>query len=63
MKKRTLALLMAMMMVMPFVACGNTSNTDNEKENKDLEKVTFVLDWTPNTNHTGLFVAQEKGYF
>jgi len=22
-----------------------------------------MLDWTPNTNHTGLFVAQEKGYF
>ena len=28
-----------------------------------LEKVTFVLDWTPNTNHTGLYVAQAKGYF
>lgn len=28
-----------------------------------LEKVTFLLDWTPNTNHTGLFVAKEKGYF
>ncbi|MCM1499641.1 MAG: ABC transporter substrate-binding protein [Clostridium sp.] len=23
----------------------------------------MVLDWTPNTNHTGLYVAQEKGYF
>jgi ABC-type nitrate/sulfonate/bicarbonate transport system substrate-binding protein len=21
------------------------------------------LDWTPNTNHTGLYVAQEKGYY
>lgn len=31
---------------------------ENEKE-----KITFVLDWTPNTNHTGLYVAQEKGYF
>lgn len=29
----------------------------------DLTKITFVLDWTPNTNHTGLYVAQEKGYF
>lgn len=28
-----------------------------------LEKITFVLDWTPNTNHTGLYVAQENGYF
>ena len=25
--------------------------------------VRFVLDWTPNTNHTGLYVAQEKGWF
>ncbi|UUM11120.1 ABC transporter substrate-binding protein [Clostridiaceae bacterium HFYG-1003] len=29
----------------------------------DLKKVTVLLDWTPNTNHTGLFVAKEKGYF
>ena len=29
----------------------------------DSKKLTFVLDWTPNTNHTGLYVAQEKGYF
>ena len=25
------------------------------------QKVTFVLDWTPNTNHTGVYVALEKG--
>ena len=30
---------------------------------KDLEKVTFCLDWTPNTNHTGLYVAQQMGYY
>lgn len=27
------------------------------------ETVTVVLDWTINTNHTGLYVAQELGYF
>ena len=27
------------------------------------QKVTFVLDWTPNTNHTGVYVALEKGYY
>jgi len=26
-------------------------------------QVTLMLDWVPNTNHTGLYVAQEKGYF
>ncbi|MDR3206754.1 MAG: ABC transporter substrate-binding protein [Oscillospiraceae bacterium] len=25
--------------------------------------IRVVLDWTPNTNHTGLYVAQEQGYF
>lgn len=66
MKKKLLALLrvslIAVIMLL-LVACGNTSNTDREKDIKDLEKITFVLDWTPNTNHTGLYVAQEKGYF
>jgi ABC-type nitrate/sulfonate/bicarbonate transport system substrate-binding protein len=27
------------------------------------QKITVMLDWVPNTNHTGLYVAQEKGYF
>ncbi|WP_319201501.1 ABC transporter substrate-binding protein [uncultured Ilyobacter sp.] len=27
------------------------------------KKITAVLDWTPNTNHTGLYVAKEMGYF
>lgn len=27
------------------------------------EKITFCLDWTPNTNHTGLYVAQQMGYY
>lgn len=26
-------------------------------------QVELILDWVPNTNHTGLYVALEKGYF
>jgi ABC-type nitrate/sulfonate/bicarbonate transport system substrate-binding protein len=26
-------------------------------------KVSVALDWTPNTNHIGLFVAREKGFY
>lgn len=29
----------------------------------DLEEITFLLDWQPNTNHTGLYVAKELGYY
>lgn len=28
-----------------------------------MEKIKVTLDWYPNTNHAGLFLAQDKGYF
>ncbi|MGE6755116.1 ABC transporter substrate-binding protein [Rossellomorea sp. NPDC071047] len=44
-----------------LTACSGGGNASEQKEG--LKKVTVVLDWTPNTNHTGLYVAKEKGYF
>ncbi|MSQ12252.1 MAG: pyrimidine biosynthesis enzyme [Dehalococcoidia bacterium] len=29
----------------------------------DRESVSLALDWYPNANHAGLFIAQERGYF
>ncbi len=29
----------------------------------ELTKVNFQLDWSPNTNHTGIFVADEMGWY
>ncbi len=37
--------------------------TDTNQTGEELEKIVVALDWTPNTNHTGLYVAQDKGYF
>ena len=31
--------------------------------NKNDGTVRVLLDWTPNTNHTGLFIALDKGWF
>ncbi|MEM9932124.1 MAG: ABC transporter substrate-binding protein [Bacteroidota bacterium] len=28
-----------------------------------MEKLSLALDWTPNINHIGFFIAQEKGFF
>lgn len=42
-----------------LTGCGN--NEEAGATNK--EPVTVILDWTPNTNHTGLYVALEKGYY
>lgn len=30
---------------------------------KQLTTMTLALDWTPNTNHTGIYVAQAKGWY
>lgn len=62
MKKRVLAMVLAVAAVCSLTACGNSERKKDQGE-KELTKITFVLDWTPNTNHTGLYVAEEKGYF
>lgn len=58
MKKKILSVLIAGCMMLSMTACQGKQENEGKKE-----KITFVLDWTPNTNHTGLYVAQEKGYF
>lgn len=65
-KKKIIAILLAVTTVLTFSGCGKSAAGTAEESgtsDKALKKVTFVLDWTPNTNHTGLYVAQEKGYF
>lgn len=42
-----------------LVACGQGTASKDNKE-AELKKIDFILDWTPNTNHTGLYVAKEK---
>lgn len=32
-------------------------------EDAELKKVTVILDYVPNTNHTGMYVALDKGYY
>lgn len=50
-----LLVTLAMSSLFALVACDN--------KNGKPEKITFVLDWTPNTNHTGLYVAKHLGYY
>lgn len=71
MKKKLLSIALVAGMILGLAACGNTNNADgdvsgssaNENTGKELTEITFVLDWTPNTNHTGLYVAEALGYF
>ena len=51
-----LAILLCIVIIVPIWRCSNNKKTTG----KDI---VICLDWTPNTNHTGLYVALEKGYY
>ena len=55
--KKQIAFLLIVLLVFSLTGCG-TANHANE-----TEPITIVLDWTPNTNHTGIFTAEANGYF
>ncbi len=48
-----------------LAACNQEKETSqaSTSQEKQVKNVKLVLDWTPNTNHTGIYVAKEKGYF
>lgn len=62
MMKRLVSILLIMIMTLSLAACGGSDASEDSSEG-ELTELTFVLDWTPNTNHTGLYVAQANGYF
>ncbi len=51
--KKFIVFLMIMVLL---TGCGTTGSDKKEK-------VTFVLEWVPNTNHVGVYVAQKLGYY
>jgi ABC-type nitrate/sulfonate/bicarbonate transport system substrate-binding protein len=60
-RRRALAVLAATSVALTAAACG--SDDEPATTAGGLKKVQIALDWTPNTNHTGLYVAKEKGFF
>lgn len=54
---KKLALLILCIFIGSFMcSCSKTYKQPNNQ-------ITILLDWTPNTNHTGIFIAQYLGYF
>ncbi|MBQ4899607.1 MULTISPECIES: ABC transporter substrate-binding protein [Paenibacillus] len=44
-------------------AAGNEAASSGKEPSKSMQDVKIVLDWSPNTNHTGLYVAKEQGFY
>lgn len=61
--KLTAALFAALMMVFCLAGCGGSGSEEETQDGATAKDITFVLDWTPNTNHTGVYVADKLGYF
>jgi ABC-type nitrate/sulfonate/bicarbonate transport system substrate-binding protein len=61
------AIFMAIILAFAATSCGierTPSPSPNQTSSADgKQKISFVLDWVPNTNHTGIYVAKVKGYF
>ena len=54
---KRLSVLLAMVLILGLLpSCGT-------KTPATLTPVKLMLDWVPNTNDTGIYVAQAKGYF
>lgn len=58
----TMGLFAGCSLQQPAAPSNGDSKGAGEKTGGTTE-ITFALDYTPNTNHTGIYVAQEKGYF
>ena len=64
--KKIFAGMLAGVMALSFAACsgGKTADeTDTTAAPAQKTDITVCLDWTPNTNHTGLYAAQKMGYY
>ncbi len=59
---KRMTLLITTFFTLSLAACIGRVATQ-EPEDGTPTSIKMMLDWVPNTNHTGLFVAQANGYF
>lgn len=61
---KAIAILGSIAMLVGVAACGQSNDsTKTATDGNDLTKMTFMLSWAPDTNHIGVYVAKNKGYF
>ncbi|MET8163787.1 ABC transporter substrate-binding protein [Streptomyces sp. NPDC005329] len=62
MHRRTALSVIAASAVLAATGCSADPSADATAKD-GTTTVTLALDWTPNTNHTGIYVARQKGWF
>ena len=61
-KRSALALIAALALAVAALSATACDITIGEQE-EEMTDVKLALDWYPNANHLGFFIAQQKGYF
>lgn len=62
-KKYGLCVLLVISIVASLGGCQSKRQEEKKSGNDSLTQITMVLEQSPNTNHTGIYVAQQLGYF
>lgn len=56
-------ILIVVVAVVVIGAAGLLIARNNSEPEQPKQKVTLALDWTPNTNHTGIYIAKHQGWY
>lgn len=66
-KRMLVPLAMSVLLAATLAGCGGKEGASGSADGPDgqtpQKDVTIVLDWSPNTNHTGLYAAKDLGYY
>ena len=62
-KRRSIAAIAILFVVGSLMVSCSGPVTESGQTSAENQKVVLVLDWVVNTNHTGIYAAQELGYF
>ncbi|MEI7555761.1 ABC transporter substrate-binding protein [Candidatus Chlorohelix sp.] len=65
-KKNAIVLALVLLASLLLAACGDSSATpakSGEATKVPIQTLSLALDWVPNTNHTGIYVALAKGWY
>ena len=52
-----------LVLALVLAGCGQGAPAGSAAPTAERAPIRIALDWTPNTNHTGLYVAQQEGWF
>ncbi|HXH59532.1 ABC transporter substrate-binding protein [Iamia sp.] len=61
--RRLLAAAAATLLALAAVGCGDDGGGPEEASGGDREELTVVLEWSPNTNHSGVYLAEAEDWY